>query len=59
MHDTLATAVTAAHRKCDEIVGDPLLDPVRSCSCQRVVTACVPAWPARCRCERRGRRDLA
>ncbi|MCY1061130.1 polyprenyl synthetase family protein [Nannocystis sp. SCPEA4] len=29
-HDTLAAAVAATHRKCDEIVGDPLLDPVQS-----------------------------
>ena len=30
MHETLAAAVTSAHRKCDEIVSDPLLDPVQS-----------------------------
>jgi hypothetical protein len=30
MHETLAIAVTAAHRKCDEAVRDPLLDPAQS-----------------------------
>ncbi|WAS94599.1 polyprenyl synthetase family protein [Nannocystis punicea] len=30
MHETLAIAVAAAHRKCDEVVRDPLLDPDQS-----------------------------
>ncbi|WP_096327820.1 hypothetical protein [Nannocystis exedens] len=30
MHETLASAVAAVHRKCDEVVRDPLLDPAQS-----------------------------
>lgn len=30
MLDSLATAVAAAHRRCDELVADPALDPVQS-----------------------------
>ncbi|WP_434420562.1 polyprenyl synthetase family protein [Nannocystis pusilla] len=30
MHETLAIAVTAAHRKCDDVVRDPLLDSKQS-----------------------------